>query len=67
VPVPQLNWPADLFSDAIRPDQNTLVVAQAANTSELSLWLVMQGLWRVNAAWTGDRDICRDDLTCMPR
>jgi hypothetical protein len=56
VPVPQLNWPADLFSDAIRPDQNTLVVAQAANTSELSLWLVMQGLWRVNAAWTGDRD-----------
>jgi hypothetical protein len=69
VPVPQLNRPVDLFSDVIRPDQDTspLVVAQAANTPERSLWLVMQGLWRVNAAWTGDRDIWPDDLACMPR
>lgn len=68
MPVPQLNRPVDLFSDVIRPDQDTpaLAVAQAANTPERSLLLVMQGLWRVNAAWAGNCDICPDDLACMP-
>ena len=42
-----------LRRDQARPGQAG--PAQAANTPERSLLLVMQGLWRVNAAWAGNR------------
>lgn len=54
--IPQLHWPADLFSETstLACDTSAPAVVEIASSSELSLWLVMQGLWRVNAAWAED-------------
>jgi hypothetical protein len=54
VSVSQLQWPADLFDDMTQPvvhAGSARPATAAASPPELSLWLVMQGLWRVNAAW----------------
>lgn len=54
--LPQLHWPADLFSETVTLacDTPAPAIVEIASSSELSLWFMMQGLWRVNAAWAED-------------